>query len=289
MPFTLHVVFTGLCAFAPNRARNRMWVVLPDGRSKIHFPRISADGVKLRRHFGYVQFKAYQLASLDPDKPQPPQDMDAIWLLNRQRLTFNCTPAEASTPFSYTGLPNAANLEEMVPGYGNIDPSVVNDVPPPIVLSQVVLDRGVLLPPDPQKCSERILPPVLHREAIRKSLCSEIVWEVQGLSQVDIVATPFDGSGTYGRWSLAGSDGGIVTITVANLCDENLLRFETTYDELPDDEDFRWIYTLLKADDQTQLLRSLNGLHYPVPLTPAQEANGQGLNCSPVVFNPLNS
>lgn len=287
MAFKLRIVFTGLCAFVRNTdetKRARMCIVLPDGRGReVTRFRESADSQPLRRHFGFLQFKIHQLAALADSQEFLSKDTDAIWYLDHHRVTFLTTPADRRRqpfPFVDTGINRIAKLDMIVPKHSEIDPQALEDHPPATILAQVLLHEGVLS--HNPLVHQWVFPPTLAGRVLNPFLSHEVILEVPDLEQVDVIATPFNG-GEPARWSFFGRDNEDVTLTLANLCDDNPLRWETNGTRVVDD-DFRWYYRLLSAEAQQDLSAQLRGLPFPVPYPipeEIEEPNGQAINCIP--------
>ncbi len=288
MPFDLRVVFTGVCAFvrnADNTKKTKACVVLPDGRdTKLFKEEESADGRPLRRHRGFLQFKASHFTALAGNQDPLFPDADVIWYLDRHRLTFLTMPADRKRkPVSFTevGTNRIANLDMIVPKFSELDPDALGEQPPATVLAQVLLYEGSLS--TNQDFRRWVFPPTLAGRVLNPALSHEVILTIPGLDQVDVIASPFEEGRPATRWSLTGPDKSEVTITVANLCDDNPLRWETAERDRNPDEDFRWYYRLLAPGAQTDLNNDLRGLPFPVPQPlPETDGNAQGMNCIPL-------
>lgn len=287
MPFNLRVVFTGVCALVRNEdetKRGSMCIVLPDGRSRLPFRRgESIDGQPLKRHRGFMQFKINQLAALVPNNPLP-SDADGIWYLDRHRVTFHTVPADRrrdSLPLVDAGTNRIAKLDWIVPDHSDVDPHILSEYPPDTVLAQILLHEGILS--NNTATVKWVFPPTLSGRVLNPALSHEIILNVPDLDRVDVIATPFD-KGQPARWTFDRSQDRDVTITFANLCDNNPLRWETEEVERSVDDDFRWYYRLLSGSAQEGLSQQLRGLPFPVPQPvprALEESNGQAINCIP--------
>jgi len=291
MSFNARVVFTGICAFVPNSLPKeesgvRICVVLPDGRSRKLNAKQGFDGTNLRRHRGFLQFKARQLvAAIDPETAKTiPDDANVIWYLDRHRVSFayDQNANEPELPFLNGQVPNSlAKMGEMLPRYATVDADVVGEDRWQKTVGQIVLQRGVLRVANPG--AQWVFPNVLTTEVIEQNLANEIHLEMSYLDGISIVATRYGQTEPDVRWVLQSVKGEDVEITVANLCDENPLRWETEVEELSPEDDFRWYYTLLSENTQQELFQKLKGLRFPIPLRPVNQAgNGQGMNCVPL-------
>jgi hypothetical protein len=295
MAFNLRVAFTGLCAFVPNEDDNaevRMCVVLPDATTNV--PRAGADNSSLKRHRGFIQLKVAQIAGAP--RCMKGSEADVIAYLNRHRITFNCVPAKSGRGLSGSrrALPalakdtdKIADLGRMIPDFGAPDPAIVGAAPPGTVLAQVLLHTGQLMP---NREEERVGRWVFQRSiavpAFEGELTSEVVWEVPDLKKLELIAASFDG-GETATWELKADEGETVEIVIANLCDENPLRWEVPRVRIVPDEDFRWYYTLLSGPRQLDLLRRLDGLTFPIPVPSISIPNGLGRNCVPATTEAI--
>jgi hypothetical protein len=284
MAFKLRMAFTGLCAFVPNEredAEVKMCVVLPDGNTNV--PRVGPDNSSLKRHRGFIQLKVGQIAGIPT--PLRSTDADVITYLDRHRITLNCTPAgKRKFPGFYkSSLNQVANLAEMIPGFATPDPAIASDVPPRTVLAQVLLHVGQLLPNlDPLKLGRWVFPRSVAYPGFRGELTSEVALEIEDLEEVELIATSFDDTSKQTTWALKANDGETVEIVIANLCDENPLRWDVARrPRIVPDEDFRWYYTLLPNSLQSRLLGQLSGHPFPIPTPSLEQPNGIGRNCVP--------
>ncbi|HEX3526768.1 MAG TPA: hypothetical protein VH988_06855 [Thermoanaerobaculia bacterium] len=290
MPFHLRLAFTGICAFIPNKLspeeeKTRMCVVLPDGRSDKAIGKFGEDGMPLRRHKGFIQMKARQLAAIPPQiAAGMPDDAELICYLDRHRVTFGCTADEQESKLdSLMGSPDSlAPLESLVPQFSALDPEIISPNPPAKVLAQVFLSQGFLRGLPKEQRARWVFPSLLTaNRPSTKILSHEISLEVPYLEKFSIATTRFGELKPEFCWELVSRDGEDVTVTIANLCDENPLRWKTLDAEQKPDEDFRWYYTLLTVTDQRALFQSLGGLPFPIPLPSLSQPNGQGANCVP--------
>lgn len=276
MAFTLKVVFTGICAFVQNEREDadvKMCVVLPDGT-----PRAGADGSSLKRHRGFIQLKVGQI--IDVPASLKGRDADVIWYLDHHRLTFDCAPGRTAN-LAMRDLSRIASLEHMVPGFAAPAPAITQADPPQTVLAQVLLHVGRLRPNlERGRLGRWAFQRSISFPSFEGDLTSEVVLEVPDLETVELTATPFAG-GEPTTWKLKGDDAGEVVVVIANLCDENPLRWDVPEPRMEPDEDFRWYYTLLSNSLQSELLRRLNGLAFPIPVPSLAVPNGEGRNCVP--------
>ncbi|HEV2843378.1 MAG TPA: hypothetical protein VG477_00915, partial [Thermoanaerobaculia bacterium] len=204
--------------------------------------------------------------------------------LDRHRITFYAVPADHRRepfPLVDTGINRIAKLDWIVPNHSDVDPGVLSEHPPETVLAQILLHEGILSHnPDTVRW---VFPPTLSGRVLDPALSHEIILKIPDLEQVDVIATPFDG-GPSVRWTFDRTQNEDMSITFANLCDNNPLRWETEEVERTVDEDFRWYYRLLSDSAQEALSQELKGLPFPVPQPipgAVRSRNGQAINCIP--------
>src|SRR4051812_39962699 len=167
MSFNLRIVFTGVCAFVRNADESKkakMCVVLPNGTGrKLLREEESADGKSLRRHRGFLQFKVSQLGALASNQEPLPPDADAIWYLDRHRLTFLTSPTDRKRepfPLVDTGISNIAKLDLIVPKFSQPDPAVLGENPQTRSLPRSSCTKGSSPPTlsSDNGCSRRLSP-----------------------------------------------------------------------------------------------------------------------------------
>jgi len=251
-----------------------MCVVIPDGRDKKVEVRPTLDGSKLRRHFGYVMFRVRDLtgASRIAGRAQ------GLFYLDRHHLflKINGGTNDFTDKWNY-----APEIAKVIPKYDAIDPQVVSDVPnapgKPPILAQFLIDKGSL--ENGKNSFSWSFPNTVSKdEPYETTICPEVVLTYTGLTEAALIIKPF-GGGTAEIWDLAGRDGETINIAVANLCDENPLRWQTEHDLLPPDVDFKWYYELI--GDRLGLKQNLYSLDLPMPYQVKGQGNGQGANCPP--------
>jgi len=290
--FNLRIVFTGICTFVPNSedGRTKMCVVLPDGRGDKNPSYVgdALDKSKLKRHVGYVLFNLHDVKAAK----WAFEDAAVLWYLSGQRLTLQTEGSE--NPFDGSDLRFIAKLEEVVPGYGVIASDYLAENPnaqaPGRVLAHFLINAGKLTTGNSDQCAFWVLPNTISKKDVKETpLAHEVKLEFTGLTSASLAATAFDGETTK-TWHFEGEEGKWVEIVVANLCDDNPLRWKSGQDPISPDQDFKWHYRLL--DKGHDLSKALNGLELPMPYYYGinDEHNGQGVNCPPgqAAKSPLN-
>lgn len=286
--FHLRVKFTGICTFVPNSGDGpvRVCVLLPDGRSNKEVLDYRAlDGAALRRHLGFILFRLYDLKGAK----WAHQDAQVIWYLSGQRLTLSWDGG--ANDFT-DDLQYIAKLEEIVPEYASVAPIHLSGNPncetadepdAQKILAQFLIDSGILTTGGEDSTVSWVFPATVSGEPVEANLTHEVFLELRGLTRASITATNFEGS-TSKVWHFEGAEDQWIEITVANLCDDNPLRWHTENDRLPPDEDFRWHYQLLERKED--LRDALFSLDLPIPYMAKIEGNGQGRNCPPSLAAP---
>ena len=308
MAFDCHIKFTGLCAFVPNKpldqTPDRMCVVLVDGTHADDFPIQALDGTILRRHRALLVFDLKNLPGFSPR----PHEGRGVWYLEQQRLTLDLGGGGQafSTTFNATidntpdlqGPPTSgpadsfswmANMVKIAPRHSKLNASAVTTTPPPEVIAQVILDRGTLA----TSLIEKIrwcFPNTLGPDILRKPLAHEVTLTLTAIPKLVVNAAALPGGGVPLSLELQPAAAGeTVEIEIVNLCEENPLRWPKTNPLPVDDEDFRWYYQLLDANEQATVITELHGLSLPIPFKEKARTlpNATGVNCFPVRFGDL--
>ncbi len=265
----LKITFTGICAFVANTkaSRCKAVVLLPDGDSGEVKAGKAVDGKPLFRHRAYVKFKANHLS--ESERLKISDRLEVIRYLKAERVTIR--PVGSLVDLT-SNLSTIANLDKVVPGFGEVDRQFLGEKPLRLA-AQVLLEHGYLVASPP--AFQWAFPNNVSRsDIITGPLSHEVTLTIAGLTSVDLIVTPFDGAPE--TLSLVRRDGGTVEVCIANLCDENPLRWPTVREPLIDN-DFRWYYELVARRDD--LGRRLSSLGLPVPHPIDAKPNGQGMNC----------
>lgn len=278
MPFNVELTFTGLMALVLDGANapTKACYVVPNG--EVPFDAGPIDGKRLRRHRLYLEFP---LANL-PGPPPAPAGVNGIWLLGdqgaRRRVTFEIEGA--ANDFSVGDLSTVAPLPTIAPGLSWPDPSTLQWGAPASVVAQIMFNRGSLVMPVPlTELRSWVIPNTLSRQLpIVRTLTHQLVLTLRNLTAFKVVTRKLSDRSPSGNLALQAGDGQTIKITLANLCDENPLRWPVEARDPTVDEDFRWYYQLLSKTDQERVGSALGGLELPVP-HPVAAPMGQGMNC----------
>ncbi|HEX3526765.1 MAG TPA: hypothetical protein VH988_06840 [Thermoanaerobaculia bacterium] len=285
MGFTLKLSFTGVCTYIPNSdaGKVRMCVVLPDGRSEKIAAGQAIDKTDLKRHIGFITFPLRNLSGVTNSS-----DAMGVWYLDRHRIILKTIPGPEINPY-VPDLQGVADLNAIAKGFSGAAPNCLSAGNPnersgdPQVLAQVLIDRGYWSIADVWS-NKWIFPGTLSGSSIECNLASVVTLVLENLDSASILATPFiidadAGGSPQVEWSFTANEQETVEVTIANLCDENPLRWPTRRDPLSPDEDFKWHYQLLA--NPTGIKEHLKGLELPVPYLSDTAHAGQGANCPP--------
>jgi hypothetical protein len=288
MAFNVQVAFTGICALVPNANENaaeRMCIVLPDGRGQesgssygyksVEPPSSSFGEQPLRRHQAFVISRVrdmYGGAAFS-------EELLCLWYLQRHKVTFRVEGA--ANPYQ-ENLTTAANLGDVIPGY-EFDQNIVGNSALRAV-AQIFIDKGRLTGNPPQR--SWVFPNTISQHIITGPLSDTVTLNLEDLDRFAVVTTSIE-NGDQKMWEFRPPNGGSVSLTIANLCDDNPLRWtRVSGQELLPDYDFQWYYELLTDEAKLRLTSSLLGLPFPVP-HPLGQPNAQGINCLPAQVPPL--
>lgn len=277
MKFNVRVVFTGICAFTPDKpfkdTPKEVLAVIPDGWSKtVEFPSKAQDGLKLRRHRPYVKIKGRSIGATGLLS-----DADIVWYLKGNKLDFGFTGAP--NDFTLGNIAKLCSMVDVAEDYSVIDAELLKFPPPTAVAAQVFFNKGKISAE--RTYGEWVFPSTLSKT--KKSaapIATEVIVFFQDVETFKLIFTPFNTEVPV-PFDLQGSEGATLEIVIANLCDENPLRWETDVEVLPTDDDFKWYFELLSQEKKDSLPDELDGLPLPVPHFKGK-LNGQGINCVPV-------
>lgn len=241
--FDARITFTGICCFVPDKAEpTTMWVLIPDGRGNSKkLKRDAADSTKLQRHTCFLNFELQYLKRCK----DVPTGARIIHLLDCVRLTFETTYAnkkDRKLDICETFAKHLANLPAVAPLHCHIDKGLVELPPEPQrpdnkLVAQVLIREGKLLvDQDPMKSWD--FPSTLNHSTrhgdccpVSQVLASDIILSFEGLTSLTLQATSFEDGQIVATWPLAAEDNSCIELTIANLCDENPLRWKTDADD----------------------------------------------------------
>jgi len=278
MPFNLEVSFSGLCLFVPNKAGNKMCVVLPNGEGATpHAKKSSVDPTMLFRHRAFLRFHLKNLKGM----PKVPSDSLAVWHLKRRVLKIDTI---TENPFKITNLKGVLNLPDIAPGYAEPDRLTVTGDTNKIT-SRLLIEKGEILAGEPTADAWRV-PPTLSGKIVRyPALAKRVILRIEKMKELIISVTKLSGGTDQDPLHLEAPNGETVKICIVNFCDNNPLQWEPGLDSVPD-IDFKWYFELLPEDKIRALGRELLGLELPVPV-PEGQPNGRGQNCFAAVSGTI--
>lgn len=292
MGFEVRVSFTGICALVvdTNPAEKRAVVVLPQAwNNSVVCPTKAADEKQLIRHRAFLSFPVHRLTGAQA----VPSATEGIYYLNGPKVAgtdVRFVPTGANPPLTIPApLDSLANLHDAAPDFSEVDSMLLhpNTVDSTRVTGRIWLDSGTLstgVAPE-----SWTIPGTLNTngKVIEKGLSHELVVTWNGLTSFKISLASY--AGTPVELEFKAGDKEKIKITIAHLCDQNPLRWETTAarEEMTPDDDFRWYYQLLKPAPYGDLPRALHeSLDLPVPHLLRGVPSAQGINCFPANTKP---
>jgi len=317
MSFNFRVIFSGLCAFVPDRPiapvgpldekPTSMRVVMVDARTRTK----AVDGGVLEPHFPIAVISTTNLKGRNGILPGTRLE----WRLDRKELKFviqDGTPKgfdlvqgalrgapapgsipdpgalPADTPLAPHDFAWGAHMQEAAPNFARIDPRCFQDAGSMgLVAARVVIDRGELANRafDPEMTPRYFFDKTLSGgDLAPRPFANTTSLEIKAVSGVQLVARDLDGLQSPEKLTLAGADNEWVEITVSNMDDGRLPERLPDPDLLPtEDADFRWFYSLCANRDQ--LAGVLNGRLLPVP-EPVPGGGPGAVQCMHATFMP---
>lgn len=281
MNFHVEVRFTGICGLVPDKAFDqqpaKVCVVLPDAFFKdVSAPPEAADATALRRHRAMVHFPVRNIPGQEADKTGG----TVVWYIEKQRLTFDATGAQALT---VGNLAQVLDIEAIANGYSQVDPDHLKATVGQARAAQVVFDIGHLAQGTVPTQVWKVTPSVLSPRTVITRLTYEVVLTISNISSFKMLVSPREGGSPVEQELKAGA-GETIPITIAHLCQDNPLRWETTNFSAVDDEDTKWYFKLLSPTDQLKLAAALDSNELPIPRPTS--SGGQGVDCSPARMAP---
>lgn len=270
--FTLEVDFSGLCLYVVDPDTGHVAVLMPDCRARTHVGNDYHEDRRLAEpHVGYVRMNLADLGvPLTPpvqtsDTPGEPR-YEVVHRFDRQVLQF--VGSAAAEPVTRSGM-EVPDFEKIAPELELLD-GLFTEAPPSILLTRMVLDGGelqgrTLAAAPPTWTFSRLFNP--NGPEYSNQFASYSTWtrrydgDTLTLRITDFAGAP-EAEFTLGPVP----EGGTLHLDVANLCRENPLEWS----DLPkrqvigDDEDFRWLYRLLRPGSGTYGDRLLNA-SFPIP------------------------
>lgn len=278
--FNLQVTFTGLNLFLVHADQRQVAVLQPDARksNKTKHP----DGTKGIPHVGYVSF---DLAQLDlPQGAQPFVGGEAVYQFRGQEILDFGVPPSGPTD-RMTGqaeLPQIERIANESDGSGGfvslLEPaprlfSTNSATPPPkSLLMRARLDCGNLSANPMEHWRFSRLFRRDRDDEYEQPFKSDVTWTrkvVTTASGLVMKIAKFDGTDER-QIPLKPGPGNVLKVKVANLCGVNPLEWEELEDRrvTADDEDFKWIYHLLRVTRNRKYEKILLDCPLPVPQKP---------------------
>lgn len=261
--FTLEVTFTGLNLFVVHEDGKQVAVVQPDarlpdesqGREVEMRHEDNSEGVP---HVGYLSFDLAYLGIGIPAE-DPPRG-EGVYLFNRQTLNFNLgnDPLDVIAP----PLPEFDEFAKTL----MVRPDVFGVAPAEPPVMRAMLSGGKLSGSDGD--AEFIMPQVLNDPVgaeYKGNFAGDVTWSrtvsadglrltlhaLAGAQQAEISLRPVNE---------------FIRLKIANLCADNPLEWDgfEVDDIARDDEDFKWLYRLLRLPSGTYWDKLL-GSPFPIP------------------------
>jgi hypothetical protein len=281
MAFTLQVDFSGLCVYVEHETIPQVAILLPDARELLPAKGPHQDGTLGQAHVGYLRFNLADCGiAVPPGLSQSPY-YEVVHRFDRDLLEF-----------VVTGTDQPLTVNPMVPRFEGFAPDralggkasllvpadgVFTSTPPVELLMRTVLTGGTLAGNQAREDWFFVNLFDSGQRAYRGIFSNVVTW-TRRVESVSLRLTNFEGLRPAVEIPLnpasAGPDA-VVRVKVANFCATNPLEWE----ELglrqvgQDDEDFKWLYRLLKPRTGTwdDLLK---GQRLPIPLIPAFHSEG---------------
>jgi hypothetical protein len=270
MAFKLRVEFTGPNLFVLHTANGdtkEVTVLMPDGRRFTHPTPKHLDGTPAEHHVGFVRVDLADMSLPYPKGKEGKPSYELVHRFVRQELTFG----DGLAPEPMTNL-NELDLDIVAPkakrfALEPLDGVLENDVPPGPVLMRTTLRGGTFLP---NRKTQWELPPHMNPGGgpYKERFVSTVTWQrdIAG-DRLPISVTGFGQTTPEAVFQLGPfQENEIVTLAVGNLCAHNPLDWaDLLPPEVPkEDEDFKWVYYLLRTRGKPTLDIPAEGLPTPV-------------------------
>lgn len=273
MSFTLDVDFSGLCMYVADPDTGHVAVLMPDCRMRTHGASpFHEDEHEAKLHVGYVRINLSDLGvPLTPpaatSDPAGEPRYELVHRFDRQRLQFVGEVEPGAVTRTGMEIPD---FDRFAPDVELID-GLFSDAPPDILLMRSVLNGGTLeaktLSKDPPvwNFTNQLNP---DGPPYGGQFASFATWtrQFQG-NTLTLRITDFAGN-PEAEFALGPvPEGGTLHLDVANLCAENPLEWSDmrTRQVLGDDEDFKWLYRLLKPRTGTFAELVNHDAPFPIP------------------------
>lgn len=265
MPFTLKVIFSGPCLYVRHPDHNtQIAVLMPDARGRTA-PGSHLDDEPAEPHVGFIRVNMGDIRGGGLNLPRGTADepkYELIHRFEREVLVFEGLAAQPMT----NDLGKVPEFNEFVTELDLVDELFGADPHKKLVM-RTILKGGELKGPEGKR--EWRIPRLRSSstDEYRKKFASFTSWERPVPSdRITLKITAFDGSGeTLIPLGPFAADE-MVTIEVANLCAYNPLEWADlpTRKVVGTDEDFKWVYQLLKPRTGSYA-KLLKGSALPAP------------------------
>ena len=291
MPFDLRIDFTGLCLYLKQRDSNRMAVLMPDCRKVRGNDMKHDDDTKGVPHVGYIRFDLANLVgSVPPGTIEFGPQYEVVYRFHRQHLTFNL-PATEDPLRGELEVPRFEEIANEKPSSRGASPVPLLEPLPGLfsekadklpLLMRTFLQGGSLTADGKEfwrfsRVFRRGVATTYERDF--KSI---VTWKRHVDDDVlTITIADFDGKNSVDIPLRPLTKGGVIPLKIANLCTENPLEWDEFEKRLVrgDDEDFKWLYRLLRPTEGRTYRDLLKGSgaklrKFPIPQRP--QAGGAG-------------
>jgi hypothetical protein len=260
MSFELQVTLTGLNLILVHIDGQRAAVLQPDCRDGVKTAH--EDGSIGVPHIGYLSFNT---AYLEPRTSGDVLAGEFVYRFEKETLDFglgNTGPITVPDDFPFPDFGKFAPKLELLP-------DLLPPKPQTPLLMYAILESGIFV--DTMGDTTRAIPQVfdLPPNKYERNFPNAITWTRKVAEEVLAITlrgfTAESNAEPKAKITLKPIDG-IIQVTIANVCSENPLAWADYGDagKAKDDEDFKWLYRLLRHPDGT-FREKLYGSPFPIP------------------------
>ncbi|HEX8320418.1 hypothetical protein [Longimicrobium sp.] len=283
MAFELRVEFAGPCLFVVHTdstvtpaVTQEVTVLMPDARASKHpSPPKHLDEDDAQPHIGFLRLDLAQLDRRFPrrtGKDDPKYEL--VHRFDRQVVEFAGVEAEPIHDLPELAYPDFARIAPKGQKFAvELLDNVLEAAPPPALLMRAKL-RGGRFESSPRR--KWVIPPILNTNGneYQGDFGSDICW-IRHIDEdcLTIRITDFDGSNIEAEFDLGPfAAGEEVTVVMGNLCCDNPLGWNNiARPDVPDvDDDFKWLYRLLRTKGKSTL--EFPGKKLPAPIAVKRQA-----------------
>lgn len=263
MAFDLHVQFSGPCLFVlhtnPSGATEEVTVLMPDGRRLSHPDPKHPDNKPAVHHVGFVRLDLADMWAAFPKAAEEAQPRyELVHRFSGQVLKFG----DGLEPEPIAGLSKL-----LFPDFDQIAPrgkafeldlhdGLLGDTPPSQLLMRTVLRGGSFesTPKTVWKFSPALNP---GGGEYKGEFASTVTWKRRiDQDHLTVAVTGFGEKDPEAEFHLGPfPEGEVVTLVVGNLCGHNPLEWDDLLPPPlpPKDDDFKWLYHLLRTKGKPTL------------------------------------